>query len=62
MSSRGTIGTSSRVPRAQIAPVLFLEKNKIYGASILSATEDGKTVYYTQLDRESVIKMIEFSN
>jgi len=50
------------VPRAQIAPVLFLGKNKIYGASIRSATEDGKTVYYTQLDRESVIKMIEFSN
>lgn len=42
-------------------PVLSLEKNAVYGQPSLSATEDGKTIFYTQMDRQSVIKMMEFS-
>ena len=45
----------------RISPVLFIEKNVPYGQPSLGATEDGKTIYYTQLDRQSVIKMMEFS-
>jgi len=44
----------------RISPVLTLEK-KPAPASNLSATADGRTLYYGQSDPQSVIKMMEFS-
>ena len=41
-------------------PVLTLEKLAAYLLPSLSATADGKTIYYTQWDSQSAIKMIEF--
>jgi Tol biopolymer transport system component/DNA-binding winged helix-turn-helix (wHTH) protein len=46
----------------RISPVLTIEKRAALGQPSLSATADGKTIYYTQLDPQSVIKMMEFSN
>jgi dipeptidyl aminopeptidase/acylaminoacyl peptidase len=43
----------------RISSVLTLEKQPARLQPSLSATLDGKTVYYTQYDRESVIKMME---
>jgi hypothetical protein len=43
------------------SPVLTLEKRPARLQPSLSATADGKTVYYAQYDRQSVLKMIEFS-
>ena len=45
----------------RISPVLALEKKPVRLQASLSATADGKTLYYTQYDRESVIKMMEIS-
>ena len=45
----------------RITPVLFIEKDVPWGQPSLSATADGKTIFYTQVDRQSVIKMMEFS-
>ena len=44
----------------RISPVLLLEKNSVYGGPSLSATTDGRTIFYTQFDHQSVIKMMEF--
>ncbi|MCU1312420.1 MAG: transcriptional regulatory protein-like protein [Acidobacteriaceae bacterium] len=43
-------------------PVLAFQKHPAPGYPSLSATMDGKTVYYTQHDQQSVIKIIEFSH
>jgi hypothetical protein len=45
----------------RISPVLTFEKQPARLQPSLSARADGKTVYYTQYDREGVIKMIEVS-
>lgn len=42
------------------SPVLTLDKQPLRWFPSLSATADGKTIYYTQWDRQSVIRMIEF--
>ena len=42
-------------------PVLTFEKTPMGKFPSLSATADGKTVYYTQFDWQSVIKMMEIS-
>ena len=42
-------------------PVLSFEKHPLAAFPSLSATADGKTLYYTQGDQQSVIKMMEFS-
>ena len=42
-------------------PVLSLERRPAYLQPSLSATPDGKALFYTQMDRQSVIKMMEFS-
>ena len=44
-----------------ISPILALEKRPRDFYPSLSATPDGKTIYYTQFDYQSVIKMMEFS-
>jgi dipeptidyl aminopeptidase/acylaminoacyl peptidase len=46
----------------RISPVLAIEKKPARLQASLGATADGKTLYYTQNDRESVIKMIEISH
>jgi Tol biopolymer transport system component/DNA-binding winged helix-turn-helix (wHTH) protein len=46
----------------RIAPVLTLDERPARQQPALSVTADGKTLYYTQYDRQSVIKMIEFSH
>ena len=43
----------------RISTVLTLEKRPLRLYPSLSATADGKTIYYTQYDRQSVIKMME---
>ena len=45
----------------RISPVLTLELRPARQQPSLSATSDGKTIYYTQYDPQSVIKMMEFS-
>ena len=45
-----------------ISPVLTLEKRPLRLCPSLSATADGRTIYYTQYDRQSVIKMMEISH
>ncbi len=45
----------------RITSVLRLEQRPARLQPSLSATADGKTLYYTQFDRQSVIRMIEFS-
>ena len=45
----------------RISPILTFEKRAYDGQPSLSATADGKTLYYTQWDHRSVIKMMEFS-
>jgi len=43
------------------SPVLSLEKNAVIRHPSLSATADGKTIYYAQMDLQTVIEMMEFS-
>jgi Tol biopolymer transport system component/DNA-binding winged helix-turn-helix (wHTH) protein len=60
---------SDAKPRAQVEfydfatrriwAVLSIEKNVPYGQPSLSASADGKTVFYSQLDRQSVIKVMD---
>lgn len=45
----------------RISPVLTLAKRPWPLQSSLSATADGKTIYYTLYDQQSVIKMMEVS-
>ena len=45
----------------RVTPVLTLETEPARKQPSLSATGDGKTIYYTQLDRQSVIKLMEIS-
>jgi len=44
-----------------VVKVLTLQGRPAVGQGSLSATADGKTIYYTQWDRQSVIKMMEFA-
>ncbi|MDR3752042.1 MAG: winged helix-turn-helix domain-containing protein [Terracidiphilus sp.] len=44
------------------SPVLTLDKQPLRWFPSLSATADGKTIYYTQWDRQSVIRMMEISH
>ncbi|HTF67610.1 MAG TPA: hypothetical protein VK638_33520, partial [Edaphobacter sp.] len=43
----------------RITPVLSLEKKPSASQPSLSASRDGRTVFYTQFDPQSVIKMVE---
>ena len=43
----------------RITPVLSLEKSPVAWQPSLSASRDGRTVFYTQTDPQSVIKMVE---
>jgi Tol biopolymer transport system component/DNA-binding winged helix-turn-helix (wHTH) protein len=45
----------------KISPVLTLDERPARLQPSLSATADGKTLYFTQYDRQSVIKMMEFA-
>jgi Tol biopolymer transport system component/DNA-binding winged helix-turn-helix (wHTH) protein len=45
----------------KISPILTLEKRPAFGHPSLSATADGRTIYFSQWDQQSVIKMVEFS-
>ena len=45
----------------KISPVLTLDEHPARLQPSLSATADGKTLYFTQYDRQSVIKMMEFA-
>ena len=51
-----------RFATRRISSVLTLEKQPARQHPSLSATADGKTIYYTQYDRQSVIKLMEFSH
>ena len=44
----------------RISPVLTLDEHPARLQPSLSVTEEGKSIYFTQYDRESVIKMMEF--
>jgi Tol biopolymer transport system component/DNA-binding winged helix-turn-helix (wHTH) protein len=44
-----------------VAPVLTLDEHPARLQPSLATTGDGKTIYFTQYDRQSVIKMMEFS-
>ena len=46
---------------SKVWPVLTLDEKAARLQPSLSATANGKTVYFTQYDRESVIKMMEFA-
>jgi Tol biopolymer transport system component/DNA-binding winged helix-turn-helix (wHTH) protein len=50
-----------RFATGRLSHVLTLEKKPARLQPSLSATADGKTVYYTQYDRQSVIKLEEFA-
>ena len=50
-----------RFATGRLSHILTLEKKAARLQPSLSATADGKTVYYTQFDRQSVIKLIEFA-
>ena len=45
----------------KISPVLALDEHPARLQPSLSAAADGKTLYFTQYDRQSVIKMMEFA-
>ena len=45
----------------RVSPVFTLEKQPARQQPSLSATADGKTIYYTQYDRQSVIKLMEIA-
>lgn len=44
----------------KILPVLKLDECPARWQPSLSVTANGKTIYFTQYDRQSVIKMLEF--
>lgn len=44
------------------SPVLTLDKQPLRWFPSLSATADGRTIYYTQWDRQSVIRMMEIAH
>jgi Tol biopolymer transport system component/DNA-binding winged helix-turn-helix (wHTH) protein len=44
-----------------ITPVFTFEMQPVRQQHALSGTADGRTIYYTQYDRQSVIKLMEFS-
>ena len=50
-----------RFATQRLTPVLTLEQRPARLQPSLSATRDGRTLYYTQYDRQSVIKMMEFA-
>jgi hypothetical protein len=50
-----------RFATTHLSHVLTLEKKAARLQPSLSATADGKTIYYTQYDRQSVIKLEEFA-
>lgn len=50
-----------RFATTRLSHVLTLEKKAARLQPSLSATADGKTIYYTQYDRQSVIKLEEFA-
>jgi Tol biopolymer transport system component/DNA-binding winged helix-turn-helix (wHTH) protein len=45
----------------KISSILTLDEHPARLQPSLSATSDGKTIYFTQYDRQSVIKMMEFA-
>lgn len=45
----------------KISPILNLDEHPARLQPSLSASSDGKTIYFTQYDRQSVIKMMEFA-
>jgi len=45
----------------RISPVLTLDEHPNRLQPSLSVTEDGKSIYFAQYDRQSVIKMMEFT-
>jgi dipeptidyl aminopeptidase/acylaminoacyl peptidase len=45
----------------RVSPVLSIEKRAAWYEPGLSATADGRTIYYSQWDHQSVIKMMEIS-
>jgi Tol biopolymer transport system component/DNA-binding winged helix-turn-helix (wHTH) protein len=45
----------------RVSPVLTIEKRAAWYEPGLSATADGRTIYYSQWDHQSVIKVMEFS-
>jgi Tol biopolymer transport system component len=50
-----------RFATGRLSHVLTLEKKAARLQPSLSATSDGRTIYYTQYDRQSVIKLMEFA-
>jgi hypothetical protein len=50
-----------RFANGRLSHVLTLEKKAARLQPSLSATADGRTIYYTQYDRQSVIKLMEFA-
>ena len=46
----------------EISPVFSFEHNAVLMNPSVSATADGKTLFYLQWDRQSAIKLMEFSN
>jgi Tol biopolymer transport system component/DNA-binding winged helix-turn-helix (wHTH) protein len=50
-----------RFATRRITPVFTLEMQPARQQPSLSATADGRAIYYTQYDRQSVIKLMEFS-
>jgi Tol biopolymer transport system component/DNA-binding winged helix-turn-helix (wHTH) protein len=46
----------------RITPILTLEMQPARQQPALSATMDGRTIYYTQYDRQSVINLMEFAH
>lgn len=51
-----------RFSTGRSAAVLALDKRPARLQPSMSASADGKTIYYSQYDRQSVIKMMEFSS
>jgi hypothetical protein len=49
-------------PQQMVSHVLTFDKQPDILEPSLSATTDGKTVYYAQSDRQSVIRMMEISH
>ena len=50
-----------RFATGRITPVFTLEMQPARQQPALGASVDGRTLYYTQYDRQSVIKLIEFA-
>lgn len=60
-AERGPAIEFYRFATHRITPVFTLEMQAARQQPSLSATRDGKTIYYTQYDRQSVIKLMEFA-